>query len=159
MSFTHLDEQGRAKMVDISDKQVTLRKAVAAGEVRCRPETASRIVSQSIKKGDVFAVARVAGIMAAKKTPELIPLCHGIPINSVEIEINADTESGVITVTASAVTEGKTGIEMEALTAVSGTCLCIYDMCKAVDKDMVIGDIRLLSKSGGRSGDYKREES
>jgi len=158
MSFTHLDEQGRAKMVDISDKQSTLRKAVAGGEVRCRPDTADQIVSQSIKKGDVFAVARVAGIMAAKKTPELIPLCHGIPVNSVEIEINADVQSGVITVTALAVTEGKTGIEMEALTAVAGACLCIYDMCKAIDKDMVIGNIRLLSKSGGRSGDYKREE-
>jgi cyclic pyranopterin phosphate synthase len=156
MSFTHLDEQGRAKMVDISDKQVTLRKAVAAGEVRCRPDTAVQIVSQSVKKGDVFAVSRVAGIMAAKKTAELIPLCHGIPINSVEIEIGADAENGVITVIASVVTEGKTGIEMEALTAVSGTCLCIYDMCKAIDKDMVIGNIRLLSKSGGRSGDYIR---
>jgi len=158
MSFTHLDEQGRAKMTDISGKPVTLRKAMAAGEVRCRPDTVSQIVSQSIKKGDVFAVARVAGIMAAKKTPELIPLCHGIPVNSVEIEINADAGNGVITVTASAVTEGKTGIEMEALTAASVACLCIYDMCKAIDKGMVIGNIRLLSKSGGRSGNYMRKE-
>jgi len=158
MSFTHLDEQGRAKMTDISEKPITLRKAAAAGEIRCHPDTVSRILSQSIKKGDVFAVARVAGIMAAKKTPELIPLCHGIPVNSVEIEINADAENGLVTVIASAVTEGKTGIEMEALTAASATCLCIYDMCKAIDKEMVIGNIRLLSKSGGRSGDYKREE-
>lgn len=155
-TFTHLDEQGRAKMVDISDKQVTLRKAVASGEVRCHPDTASKMVSQSIKKGDVFAVSRIAGIMAAKKTADLMPLCHAIPINSVEIEISADAEKGIITVTAFAVTEGKTGIEMEVLTAVSGACLCIYDMCKAIDKDMVIGNIRLLSKSGGRSGEYNR---
>jgi len=153
-SFTHLDEQGCAKMVDISDKQVTLRKAVAGGEVKCNPETVSKIVSQSIKKGDVFAVSRVAGIMAAKKTAELIPLCHAILVNSVEIDISADVLTGIITVTASAVTEGKTGIEMEALTAVSGTCLCIYDMCKAIDKNMVIGNVRLISKTGGRSGDY-----
>jgi cyclic pyranopterin phosphate synthase len=145
-------------MVDISGKEVTLRQAVAGGEVHCKPETVRLITEQKIKKGDVFAVARVAGIMAAKKTPELIPLCHGISVNSVEIEIGADVQSGVITVEALAITEGKTGVEMEALTAVSGTCLCIYDMCKAIDKDMVIGNIRLLKKSGGRSGEYVRGE-
>jgi len=158
MSFTHLDEQGRAKMVDISDKEITLRQAVAGGEVFCKPETVRAITEQKIKKGDVIAVARVAGIMAAKKTSELMPLCHGISVNSVEIEINADAESGIIKVEALAITEGKTGVEMEALTAVSGTCLCIYDMCKAIDKDMVIGNIRLLKKSGGRSGEYVRAE-
>jgi cyclic pyranopterin phosphate synthase len=158
MQLTHFDEHGHAKMVDISDKQVTQRKAAASGEVRCRPGTASQIVSQSIKKGDVFAAARVAGIMAAKKTAELIPLCHGIPLNAVEIDISTDIENGVIAVTATAVTEGKTGVEMEALVAVSGACLCIFDMCKAVDKDMVIGNIRLLSKSGGRSGEYSRKK-
>ena len=157
MAFTHLDEQGRAKMVDISGKEVTLRQAIAGGEVICKPETVRLVTEQKIKKGDVIAVARVAGIMAAKKTPELIPLCHGISVNSVEIEIDADIESGVIKVEALVITEGKTGVEMEALTAVSGTCLCIYDMCKAIDKDMVIGNIRLLKKSGGRSGEYVRE--
>jgi len=154
MSFTHLDQQGRAKMVDISDKEITLRQAIAGGEVHCKPETVRQVTEQKIKKGDVIAVARVAGIMAAKKTPELIPLCHGISVNSVEIEINADVEKGIITVEALVITEGKTGVEMEALTAVSGTCLCIYDMCKAIDKDMVIDNIRLLKKSGGRSGEY-----
>jgi len=157
MSFTHLTEDGRAIMVDISEKPVTLRKAVASGEVKCLPATVKMINEKEIKKGDVFAAARIAGIMAAKKTPELIPLCHSIPVESVEIEINASEETGIIEVVASAVTESKTGIEMEALTAVSGACLCIYDMCKAVDKGMVIGNIRLLSKSGGRSGEYIRE--
>ena len=158
MDFTHLDGQGRVKMVDISEKQATLRRAVAQGEVDCRPETIERIAEQKIKKGDVFAASRVAGIMAAKKTPELIPLCHGIPINSVEIEIEADAAKGKVTVTASVVTEGKTGVEMEALTAVSGSCLCIYDMCKAMDKDMTINNVRLLEKTGGRSGEYIRTE-
>ena len=158
MNFTHLDDQGRAKMVDISDKEVTLRQAIAGGEVHCNPETVRRIAEQKIKKGDVLAVARVAGIMATKKTPELIPLCHGISVNSVEIEIKLDVENGIIEVEALAVTEGKTGVEMEALVGVSGTCLCIYDMCKAIDKDMVIDNIRLLKKSGGRSGEYVRAE-
>ena len=158
MAFTHLDEQGRVKMVDISDKQATLRKAVAQGRVNCRPDTVRQALEQKIKKGDVFAVARVAGIMAAKKTPELIPLCHGIPVNSVEIEIEADAAKGTITVTASVVTEGKTGVEMEALTAVSGSCLCIYDMCKSMDRDMTITNVRLLKKTGGRSGEYTRVE-
>jgi len=145
-------------MVDISGKEVTLRQAVAGGEVLCHPETVRQIAEQKIKKGDVFAVARVAGIMAAKKTPELVPLCHGISVNSVEIEISSDIKNGVITVEALAITEGKTGVEMEALTAVAGTCLCIYDMCKAIDKEMVIDNIRLLKKTGGRSGEYIRKE-
>ena len=158
MPFTHLDEEGRVKMVDVSEKPVTLRKALAGGEVRCRPETVRQITEKNIKKGDVFAAARIAGILAAKKTPELIPLCHSIPVQSVEIEIGTDVQNGIVNVTASAVTEGKTGVEMEALTAVTGACLCIYDMCKAADKSMVIGNIRLLKKSGGRSGEYVREE-
>jgi cyclic pyranopterin phosphate synthase len=158
MPFTHLDEHGRVKMVDISGKQVTLRKAAAGGEVRCSPDTVRLIAGGQIKKGDVFAAARIAGIMAAKKTPELIPLCHGIPVESVEIEIRADEDAGIVEVTAETATEGKTGIEMEALTAAAGACLCIYDMCKAVDRSMVIGNIRLLRKSGGRSGEYIREE-
>ena len=158
MPFTHLDEDGRVKMVDISEKQATLRRAEAGGEVLCSPETVRMITEQKINKGDVFAAARIAGIMAAKKTPELIPLCHGIPVNSVEVRISADQDSGIINVKASVITEAKTGIEMEALTAIAGSCLCIYDMCKAVDKGMVIGNIRLLHKSGGRSGEYNREE-
>jgi cyclic pyranopterin phosphate synthase len=154
MPFTHLDEDGKVKMVDITEKPVTLRRAEAGGEVRCRPETVCQITENRIKKGDVFAAARIAGIMAAKKTPELIPLCHSIPVQSVDMEISADRENGIIMVKALVVTEGKTGVEMEALTAVSGACLCIYDMCKAVDKGMIIGNIRLLYKSGGRSGEY-----
>jgi len=154
MPFTHLDDDGKIRMTDISNKPVTLRKAAAGGEVRCRPDTVAQITARNIKKGDVFAAARIAGVMAAKKTPELIPLCHSIPVHSVDIEIGADADSGVISVKASAVTEGKTGIEMEALTAVTGACLCIYDMCKAVDKTMVIGNIQLLYKSGGQSGEY-----
>lgn len=155
MSFTHLDENGKVKMVDISEKQVTLRKATACGEVICDKATISLITEQKIKKGDVFAVARVAGIMAAKKTPEWIPLCHSIPVQSIEISLDADMENSKILVKSTVVTEGKTGVEMEALTAVTGACLCIYDMCKAVDKEMVIGDIKLISKSGGKS-DYSR---
>jgi cyclic pyranopterin monophosphate synthase len=156
MEFTHLDENGKVKMVDISDKQVTVRKAVAAGEIKCNRNTVSLIISNEIKKGDVFAAARIAGIMAAKKTSEIIPLCHNISIQSVEINIDADSEQGKIFIKSIVITDGKTGVEMEALTAVTGSCLCIYDMCKAVDKDMVIGDIKLLSKSGGRSGNYER---
>lgn len=156
MLFTHLDENGKVKMVDISEKKVTLRKAIASGEIKCNKNTISLITSKDIKKGDVFAAARIAGIMAAKKTPELIPLCHGIPIQSIEINIDTDLEQCKIFISATVVTEGKTGVEMEALTGVIGAGLCIYDMCKAIDKDMVIGDIKLLSKSGGRSGNYER---
>ena len=158
MAFTHLTEDGRVQMVDVSEKPVTRRNAVAGGEVRCRPETVKKMLAKDIKKGDVFAAARIAGIMAAKKTPELIPLCHTVSIDAVDIDISADPKSGIVAVKATAASKGKTGIEMEALTAVSGACLCVYDMCKAIDKDMVIGNIRLLRKSGGRSGDYVREE-
>jgi len=162
MPFTHIDENGRAKMVDVSGKEVTLRRAVAGGEVRCAAETVRLILAREIPKGDVFAAARIAGIMAAKKTAEIIPLCHSIPVQSVAVEISADAssggcENGVITVTAEAAAEAKTGVEMEALTAVAGACLCIYDMCKAVDRGMVVGNIRLLRKSGGRS-EYIRGE-
>jgi cyclic pyranopterin phosphate synthase len=155
--LTHIAAHGNAFMVDVGTKQKTARQAVASGRIVMSAECYQAMVRGQSKKGDVLGVARVAGIMAAKKTPELIPLCHGIPLNSVEIHISADEEKGLIEVAASAVTEGKTGIEMEAIVAVSGTCLCIYDMCKAVDKDMVIGNIRLIHKSGGRSGDYNRK--
>ena len=156
MELTHLDENGKVKMVDISEKQVTVRKAVATGEITCSPNTVSLIILNEIKKGNVFAAARIAGIMAAKKTSELIPLCHNIPIQSVEMNIDADLERGKIFIKATVITDGKTGVEMEALTAVTGACLCVYDMCKAVDKDMVIGGIMLLIKSGGNSGNYER---
>lgn len=154
MKFTHLDENGKVKMVDISDKQITTRKATASGEMLLKPETIDAILDNKLKKGDVFACARVAGIMAAKKTSELIPLCHNINISAVEIDIQCVPDSDKIVVLATVSCDGKTGVEMEALTAVTGTCLCIYDMCKAIDKNMIISDIKLLSKTGGKSGDY-----
>ncbi len=151
--LTHLDESGAAHMVDVGGKPVTAREAVATGRITMSAEAAAAIAAGSVKKGDVLAVARVAGIMAAKKTAELIPLCHPLPLTRVSIDLTPD-ETG-ITATATAATDGKTGIEMEALTAVSVALLTIYDMAKALDKAMTIGDIRLLSKTGGKSGDWK----
>jgi cyclic pyranopterin phosphate synthase len=150
--LTHLDESGAARMVDIAGKPVTARDAVAAGRITLSAEAARAIRDGAAAKGDVLAVARVAGIMAAKKTAELIPLCHPLPLTRVAIDLAPD-ETGV-TVTATAATEGKTGVEMEALTAVSAALLTIYDMAKAIDKHMVIGDVRLVSKTGGKSGDF-----
>ena len=145
MGLTHLDENGKVKMVDVSDKEITKRVAVASGEVLCKPETIQAILQGNIKKGDVFACARIAGIMAAKKTAEIIPLCHILNISSVDISITSEIEKIIVKATVSC--EGKTGVEMEALTAVTGACLCIYDMCKAIDKTMIINDIKLLSKT------------
>ncbi|MEV4312635.1 cyclic pyranopterin monophosphate synthase MoaC [Actinocrispum sp. NPDC049592] len=153
--LTHLDEAGRARMVDVGAKPVTARRAVAAGEVRMNPATLARIVTGDVPKGDVLAVARVAGIMAAKKTGDLIPLCHPLGIDGVTVDLEPDGDD-VLRITATATVTGRTGVEMEALTAVSVAALTVYDMCKAVDKDMTIGAIRLEEKSGGRSGDYKR---
>lgn len=150
--LTHLDDQGSARMVDVGAKTVTQRQAVARGRITMTPEAAAAIAAGSVQKGDVLAVARVAGIMAAKKTSDLIPLCHPLPLSKVEIDLTLD-DSGV-TATATAATAGQTGVEMEALTAVSVTLLTIYDMAKALDKRMMIGDIRLLSKVGGKSGDW-----
>ncbi|WP_440979692.1 cyclic pyranopterin monophosphate synthase MoaC [Sphingomonas pseudosanguinis] len=150
--LTHLDDQGSARMVDVGGKTVTQRQAVARGRITMTPEAAAAIVAGSVQKGDVLAVARVAGIMAAKKTSDLIPLCHPLPLSKVEIDLVLD-ESGV-TATATAATAGQTGVEMEALTAVSVTLLTVYDMAKALDKRMTIGDICLLSKTGGKSGDW-----
>lgn len=150
--LTHLDDQGSARMVDVGGKTVTQRQAVARGRITMTPEAAAAIVAGSVQKGDVLAVARVAGIMAAKKTSDLIPLCHPLPLSKVEIDLVLD-ESGV-TATATAATAGQTGVEMEALTAVSVTLLTVYDMAKALDKHMTIGDICLLSKTGGKSGDW-----
>jgi cyclic pyranopterin phosphate synthase len=150
--LTHLDENGAARMVDVAGKLVTAREAVATGRITMSAEAAAAIRAGSVKKGDVLATARIAGIMAAKKTAELIPLCHPLPLMRVAIDLAPD-ETGV-TVTATAATEGKTGVEMEALTAASVALLTLYDMAKALDKAMVIGDIRLLSKTGGKSGDW-----
>jgi cyclic pyranopterin phosphate synthase len=153
--LTHLDSDGRARMVDVGGKPVTARRAVASGAVRMKPETLALITSGRVAKGDVLAAARIAGIMAAKKTGELIPLCHPIGLDSVTVEL---TPAGpeTLAITATATVTGKTGVEMEALTAVSVAALTVYDMCKAVDREMTITDIRLDSKSGGRSGDYHR---
>ncbi|MFN3676471.1 MAG: cyclic pyranopterin monophosphate synthase MoaC [Sphingomonas pseudosanguinis] len=151
--LTHLDEQGSARMVDVGGKTVTQRQAVARGRITMTPEAAAAIAAGSVQKGDVLAVARVAGIMAAKKTSDLIPLCHPLPLSKVEIDLVLD-DTGV-TATATAATAGQTGVEMEALNAVSVTLLTVYDMAKALDKRMTIGDIRLLSKMGGKSGDWR----
>ena len=150
--LTHLDEKGRAKMVDVTDKAVTKRVAVAEGEISLKPETLKLIADKAIPKGDVFGVARIAGISAAKKTGELIPLCHPLPITHVDIDFDIDEEKSRIRIRSRASVEAKTGIEMEALTAASVAALTIYDMCKAVDSTMVISDIRLIEKKGGNRG-------
>lgn len=143
-------------MVDVGNKAVTAREAVATGTVRMTPEVLRLIVTGQIPKGDVLAVARVAGIMAAKKTSELIPLCHPLPLSSVSVDFLPQEERGTLAIEAKVKVEGKTGVEMEALTAVSVAALAIYDMCKAVDKGIVISDICLLKKTGGKSGTYER---
>lgn len=150
--LTHLDAAGAARMVDVGDKDATHRVAVAGGRIAMSAEAAKAIREGSAQKGDVLAVARVAGIMAAKRTSELIPLCHPLPLSKVAIDLVPD-EAGV-TVTATCSCTGPTGVEMEALTAASVALLTIYDMAKAIDKAIVIGDIRLISKTGGKSGDY-----
>ena len=151
--LTHLDADGAAQMVDVSAKTVTVREAVAKGRISMSAEAAAAIRDGLVKKGDVLAVARIAGIMGAKKTSELIPLCHPLPLSSVSIDLDLDA-SGV-NATATAKTNGQTGVEMEALTAVSIALLTVYDMAKAIDKAMEIGAVRLVSKTGGKSGDYK----
>jgi cyclic pyranopterin phosphate synthase len=152
--FTHLDEHGRARMVDIGDKEETERVAVVRGSVTMSPETATAISEGSVAKGDVLAVARVAGIQAAKRTSELVPLCHPLMINSVTVDFEVAADR--IDIEAMVSTVGRTGVEMEALTAASVAALTIYDMCKSSDRAMVIGDIALWEKSGGRSGHYQR---
>jgi cyclic pyranopterin phosphate synthase len=156
--LSHLDEQGRAKMVDVSDKDITSRMAVARGTIHMRAETLALILANKIEKGDVFSVARVAGIMAAKKTSELIPMCHPLNITSVEIDLTRAENPARVEIEASVRVSGKTGVEMEAMTAVSVAGLTIYDMCKAVDREMSIGEIRLVKKSGGKSGTFLRKE-
>ena len=156
--LTHFDADGKAIMVEVGAKAETARVATAAGEVRMQVATLTRILDNRVEKGDVFGVARLAGIMAAKKTSELIPLCHPLALTSVAIEFEPDVAQGVVTITATVKVTGRTGVEMEALTAVAAAGLTIYDMCKAVDKEMVIGAIRLLEKQGGKSGHYRRQE-
>jgi len=151
--LTHLDAEGRAQMVDVGDKVATQREAVARGSVRMEPATLRLILSGGMPKGDVLAVARVAGIMAAKRTPELIPLCHNLLLSHVSVQIEPDATASALLIAATVRTSGQTGVEMEALTAVSVAALTIYDMCKAVDRGMRIGDIRLAEKRGGRSGE------
>ena len=156
--LSHLDAQGRAKMVDVSDKDITSRIAVARGTIHMRAETLALILANKVEKGDVFSVARVAGIMAAKKTSELIPMCHPLNITSVEIDLTPAENPARVEIEASVRVSGKTGVEMEAMAAVAVAGLTIYDMCKAVDREMSIGEIRLVKKSGGKSGTFLRKE-
>lgn len=156
--LSHIDDKGQARMVDVSDKATTARTAVAAGFVAMKPETLALLQSGDTKKGDVLATARIAGIMAAKKTHELIPLCHPLAITKATVTFEQQSSPPGIHVTAEVKVAGQTGVEMEALTAVSVACLTIYDMLKAADKAMTISDIRLLEKTGGRSGTYKFQD-
>lgn len=157
MRLTHIDEEGKACMVDVSEKQATQREAIAKGSVIMNHKTIELIKDRSIAKGDVIAVARIAGIMAAKKTSELIPMCHPLNITSVKVDIVIDDKQNRVDIEAKVKITGQTGVEMEALTAVSVAALAIYDMCKAVDKGMIISDIMLIEKRGGKSGEYKRK--
>ena len=156
--FTHFNEQGRAWMVDVGDKAPSARTALAAGRVLVNRETFAQIRSGGMKKGDVLTVAQIAGVMGAKHTPDWIPLCHPIPLTGINLELRLDEERCSVEILARVSCEGRTGVEMEALTAVTAAALTVYDMCKAVQKDMVIADIRLLEKSGGVHGDFVREE-
>jgi cyclic pyranopterin phosphate synthase len=154
--LTHLDKRGRVRMVDVGEKPVTRREAVARGRVEMAPATLAAIVGGRLRKGEAIAVARVAGIMAAKRTHELIPLCHQLPLEVVELDFRSDHQRGALEIQARAVTNARTGVEMEAMVAVSAAALAIYDMAKAIDRSMVIGAVRLVSKRGGRSGEFVR---
>ena len=158
MDFTHFNEQGRAKMVNVGEKAPSVRSATAAARVLVNRETFSLIRSGGMKKGDVLTVAQVAGVMGAKRTPDLIPMCHPILIDGVDLQLRLDEERCSVEIQATVSCDGRTGVEMEALTAVSTAALTVYDMCKAVQKDMVITDIRLLRKSGGVHGDFERKD-
>ncbi|MEA2267466.1 MAG: cyclic pyranopterin monophosphate synthase [Solirubrobacteraceae bacterium] len=157
--LTHLDEHGRARMVDVGGKPTTARRAVARAEVRMTPETAAKVAAGDAPKGDVLGTARLAGIMAAKRTGELIPLCHPLPLDQVDIEAEVDAAAGVVTLTAEARVSARTGVEMEAMTAVSVAALTVYDMVKALEKGVEIASVVLLEKSGGRSGEWRRDET
>ena len=156
--FTHFNEQGRAKMVDVGEKNISRRTAVAAARVLVNDQTFSLIRSGGMKKGDVLTVAQIAGVMGAKRTPDLIPMCHPILMDGIDLDLSLDESRKSVEIRATVRCDGRTGVEMEALTAVSTAALTVYDMCKAVQKDMVITDIRLVQKTGGIHGDYLREE-
>ncbi|MFS0555366.1 cyclic pyranopterin monophosphate synthase MoaC [Brevibacillus sp. 179-C9.3 HS] len=155
--LTHFNEQNRARMVDVSEKDVTKREAVAESQISMKPETLARIREGRIEKGDVLAVAQVAGVMAAKKTWEIIPMCHPLPLTGIDIQF-AFVDETTLMISGTVKTTGKTGVEMEALTAVSVAALTVYDMCKAMDKEMIIGPTSLQLKTGGKSGDFRRGE-
>jgi len=155
--FNHFDDQGKAHMVDVSDKGETERIATAGATITMLPETLALIEAGSIGKGDVLGVARLAGIMAAKRTPDLIPLCHPLALTNVSVELTCDAARNAVDITATCKLKGRTGVEMEALTAATVASLTVYDMCKAVDRGMTISDVRLLHKSGGKSGDYNAD--
>ncbi|GAB5468988.1 MAG: cyclic pyranopterin monophosphate synthase MoaC [Rhodospirillales bacterium] len=154
--LTHFDAEGKAAMVDVGDKAESERSATARGEVLLAPETFALVEAGRMGKGDVLGVARLAGIMAAKRTPDLIPLCHPLALTSVKVDLSLDAARGAVVIEARCKLKGRTGVEMEALTAVSVAALTVYDMCKAVDRGMKIGDIRLVEKSGGKSGDFRQ---
>lgn len=155
--LTHLDEKGRARMVDVGEKTPSHRTAIAKGEVRVSPETLTSVMDGDVPKGDVLAVARIAGITGGKKTPDLIPLTHPIGLDSLKVELTPDIDLPGIHIEATATTTGKTGVEMEALTAVSITALTVYDMLKSIEKGIVISDVRLVYKAGGKSGEWKAD--
>ena len=157
--FTHFNEQGRAKMVDVGDKAPTHRTATAAARVLIDRATFDLIRSGGGKKGDVLAAAQIAGIMGAKRTPDLIPMCHPVAVNGIDLQLSLDGDRCSVEIRASVTCDGRTGVEMEALTAASVAALTVYDMCKAVQRDMVITDLRLLEKTGGVHGDFQREET
>ena len=152
--LTHFDDNGDPSMVDINEKENTVRVAIAIGKITMSPETLKKILDMKIKKGDVLLVAKLAGIMAAKKTEQLIPLCHSIPLSYVKVELTPDVQNSSVNIKAEASLVGKTGVEMEAFTAVSIASLTIYDMCKSADRGMIISDIKLIHKSGGKSGEF-----
>ncbi len=155
--FSHFNDAGKARMVDVSSKEITHRTARAQAEVFMKPETLKKILGNEIQKGDTFAVSKIAGIMAAKKTAALIPLCHPLSLSHINIEFSSDASRNCLSIRAEAKVEGKTGAEMEALTAAAVAALTVYDMCKSGDKDMVISNVCLLEKTGGKSGSYKRD--
>ncbi len=157
-AFTHFDASGAAHMVDVTGKEGTVRVAEAAGQIRMSPRVLSLVMEGSVGKGDVLGVARVAGIMAAKATSDLIPLCHNVNLTAVGVDLTPDEDGGAIQIRSRVVCKGETGVEMEALTAVSIAALTVYDMCKALDRTMVVDDVKLMTKSGGKSGEYRRED-
>ena len=157
--FTHFNDQGRAKMVDVGEKPISQRTAVAAGRVLVNEHTFALIQSGGVKKGDVLTVAQIAGVMGAKHTPDIIPMCHPILVDGINLELHLDEQRKSVEIRASVSCDGRTGVEMEALTAVTTAALTVYDMCKAVQRDMVIADIRLVEKTGGVHGNYHREDA